>query len=417
MGSNVCRVVKRQEEVTASNYPTRKFTTAEIKIKNFKLRTPYRGITSHELNGKKQIPSQIAMTSLIALRDQGPYNKEKVYKFLHDGNFSQTAIREIGLTRRLFEHFPFTILAIYPSLEPYNKRKEDPLGHTYYKKVDPGIDQLAISDLEKEVFLEKIVQIGLKERYDAVILPMVSKSADVNIQFWSKLINKTGQLMQSASDIVLIPAIDMNLDTAEFRKLLNFSISASKSYKVVEPLLSFIYHKYETGNVATNTATAKITLSGMDIGTLVLGIKRNLDNGNSGIQDQATIFGDILFLTKPIPPIKKKVDDLPDFGFYNSRLAKIEKLNASMSSADLLSLRQEIRIMFGMDGDFVNKKMDEYIIDFQRGIVDKKIALVVSGIARVHESSRSSSETALLRIAASKGEIDTYAAAKPWLFT
>ena len=126
MGSNVCRVINRIEGVAASNYPFRNFRATEIEIKNFKLKTPYRGITSHELNGKKQIPSQIALTSLIALRDQGPYNKEKVHKFLHDGNFSQNTIREIGLTRRLFEHFPFTILAIYPSLEPYSIKKKIP---------------------------------------------------------------------------------------------------------------------------------------------------------------------------------------------------------------------------------------------------------------------------------------------------
>jgi hypothetical protein len=411
-------MINRIEGMAASNFPLRDFRTTEIEIKNFKVKTPYRGITSHELNGKKQIPSQIVMTSLIALRDQGPYNKEKVYKFLHDGNFSQKAIREIGLNRRLFEHFPYTILAIYPSLDPYSYKKEGPQGNMYNVKVNPGIDHLSISDPEKELFLQKIIQIGTKERYDAVILPMVSKSADVNVLIWSKVIRTLGQQTKGKLGISLIPSIDMNIDTGEFLKLLNFSISASKAFSWVEPVISFRYHKYETGNVSTNTATAKEALRGENIATIIYGIKRNLDNGNSGIQDQTTTFGDILFLRRPMPPPRnRKVNTPSDLGFYNSRLAKIEKLNTGMSAADLLFLRHELSMMFGVDSDFVKQKIDEYIAEFKKGQVGNKLSAIISGISRVHEAVRSSSEMVLLRNAASEGGIDIYAATKPWLFS
>ena len=415
MGSNVCRVINGIEGITPLNYPLRDFRSIEMEIKNFKIKTPYRGITSHELNAKKQIPSQIALTSLIALRDQGSYNKEKVYKFIHDGNFSQKILREIGLTRRLFEHFPFTILSIYPALEAHSTIKEDSLGNKYSKKVDPGTEQLAINDLEKEVFLHKIIQVGTKERYDAVLLPMVSKLAEVNIRIWSKVIETIDQEATGKSKIILIPSIDLNIDTSEFLKLLNFSIVATKSYSCVEPIISFRYHKYETGNVPTNTTTAKVALRGKNIAALVYGITRNLDNGNSGLHDQATIFGDILFLKNPSPPPDKKIDP-PDLSFYNSQLSKIEKLNTGMSSNDLLILRRELMVMFGIDGGYVEQKIDEYITAFKSGQVDKELAAIISGISRVYEALRSSNEMALLRIAASNGQVDTYAAKKPWLF-
>ena len=73
-------------------------------------------------------------------------------------------------------------------------------------KVDPGIDQLAINDLEKEVFLQKIIELGTKERYDAILLPMVSKLADVNIRLWSKLIETFDQQSTEKSGIILIPS-------------------------------------------------------------------------------------------------------------------------------------------------------------------------------------------------------------------